>query len=65
MPGALGLTIALETTDRVGETEVGGDRCVFPLKSGGAVIWASKEVSLMRESLRELTVLKMMPEKKI
>jgi hypothetical protein len=28
MPGALGLTVALKTTDWVGDTEVGGGRCV-------------------------------------
>lgn len=28
MPGALGLTVALEATDGVGDTEVGRGRCV-------------------------------------
>jgi hypothetical protein len=28
MPGALGLTVALKTTDWVGDMEVGGGRCV-------------------------------------
>lgn len=29
MPGAPGLTVVLETTDGVGDTEVGGSRCVI------------------------------------
>ena len=32
MPGTLSLTVALETTDRVGDTEVGGGRCVISVE---------------------------------
>jgi hypothetical protein len=32
MPGAAGLTVALETTDGVGETDVGKARCVISVE---------------------------------
>jgi hypothetical protein len=32
MPDALGLMVALETTDWVGDTEVGGSRCVISVE---------------------------------
>jgi len=33
MPGALGLTVVLETTSWVGDTEVGGSCCMFSVEA--------------------------------
>jgi hypothetical protein len=72
MPGALGLTVALETTDWVGDTEVGGvvvwlwkSKTDIRLMKEGTVIQASKGVSWMRESLTEMAVLKVREGKRI
>jgi hypothetical protein len=70
MPGALGLMVALETTDWVRDTEVGRSRVILwksekdiPLMREGTVIWVSKGVSW--RSLTEMTVWKMTEGKKI
>ena len=69
IPGALGLTVMLETTDWIQDTEVCKGHWVISVEvrdiylpdEGGeeTVIWASKGVSWMRDSSTEMTVLKM------
>ena len=70
MPGAPGLTVALEPTDGVGDTaritrRVSVEVCVrYSPDEGETEIRVSEKESLMRESWMGMTVLKMTEAKK-